>query len=91
LPVLDTIAADYDDVRFVAVAGRSDYEQTAARAEQLFSRLDWGLDDAIWRLYDVPYQPVSMVVADGVIADRWEGVLPEAEIRARLDAVLATT
>lgn len=89
--MLDTVAGDYlDDLRFVAVAGRSDERRTAARAEQLFSdRLDWVLADDLWRAYDVPYQPVSIIVRDGVIVDRWDGALGEERIRERIDAAIA--
>jgi hypothetical protein len=90
LPVVDEVAADYDDdVRFVAVAGRGSLEDTAAEASALFSRLDWGLDDAIWDLYGVPGQPVTfLITGSDVVADTWAGALGEDEIRSRLDALV---
>jgi hypothetical protein len=89
LPVVDTIAADYlDDVRFVAVAGKSSYEKAEDRAAELFGNLDWGLDDAVWDTYGVPYQPVTFLISwDNVIVDTWPGILDEGEIRSRLDSL----
>jgi hypothetical protein len=91
LPVVDEIAVDYGDrVRFVAVAGRADFDRTAARAGQLFSNLDWGLDDSVWDLYSVPYQPVTfLVTGDGRVFERFDGApySPE-QLRERLDALL---
>jgi hypothetical protein len=91
LPVVDEIAADYeDDVRFVAVAGRSGLEETAAEADALFSRLDWGLDDSIWDIYGVPYQPVTfLITGSDVVVDTWAGPLDADDIRGRLDALVA--
>ena len=92
MPVVDTIAAEYgDQIRFVAVAGRSDMESTASRAAELFSNLAWGLDDSVWSLYDVPYQPVTfLITGDDLIFERFDGVRysPE-ELRDRLEALLA--
>jgi hypothetical protein len=91
LPVIDRVAADYqDDVTFLAIAGRSDIERTAAGASELFSdNLLWGLDDGIWDLYGVPGQPSTILVADGVIVDRWFGAAPEDLLRERLDRLVA--
>jgi len=91
LPVVDEVAADYqDDVRFVAVAGRAGLDETAERADELFSLLDWGLDDAIWDLYGVPYQPVTfLITGSDVVADTWAGPLEADDIRSRLDALVA--
>jgi hypothetical protein len=87
LPVVDAIAASYvDDVRFVAVAGRSSADKTAARAGELLSNLDWGLDDSVWETYGVPYQPVTFLISgDDVVVDTWAGALAEPEIRQKLD------
>ena len=87
------IAADYaDEVRFIAVAGRADLESTAARAEELFSNLEWGLDDSAWELYQVPYQPVTfLITGDDVVFERFDGVpYGTQELRDRIDALLAT-
>ena len=91
MPVVDEVAVDYeDDVRFVAVAGRSSLEDTAAEADALFSRLDWGLDDSIWDLYGVFGQPVTfLITGSDVTVDTWAGALGEDEIRARLDSLVA--
>jgi len=77
---------------FLAVAGRADFEETAERAKSLFSdRLLWGLDDSIWDLYGIPYQPVTVLISGGdVIVDSWAGALEEEQLRERLDAFLAT-
>ncbi len=42
-----------------------------------------GLDGDIWALYNIPYQPVSVLIANGVIVDRWFGPLAEPEMRER--------
>lgn len=91
MPVVDQIAADYQgEVVFLGVAGRSSFQATAERAGQWFSeRIIWGLDDSIWDLYGVPYQPVTfLITGDDVVVDGWPGALPEEEIRSRLDRLL---
>jgi hypothetical protein len=86
------MAAEYGDrVRFVAVAGRSDMDSTAAVASTLFSNLEWGLDDSVWELYGVPYQPVTfLITSDDVIFERFDGIRygPD-ELRERIEALLA--
>ena len=76
MPVVDQIAEDYQDrVRFVAVAGRSDLESSAAAADALFANLEWGLDDSVWDLYGVPYQPVTfLITGDDIIFERFDGI-----------------
>ena len=88
---MDRVAAEYqDEVTFLAIAGRSDLERTAAGASELFSdNLMWGLDDDIWDLYGVPGQPATILVADGVIVDQWFGAAPEGLLRERLDRLVA--
>ena len=90
MPVVDAVAADYlDDVTFLAVAGRSSFDRTAARATELFSdNLAWGLDDSVWNDYGVFGQPFTVLVADGVIVDSWFGALGEDELRERLDDLI---
>ncbi len=80
-------------MEFVAVAGRSDIDTTAARAEDLFGdALLWGLDDSIWDLYGVPYQPVTFLITGGdTIVDGWPGILEAAQIRSRLDNLVAVS
>jgi len=91
LPVVDQVALEYEDrVRFVAVAGRSDYGNTEKQAAKLFSHLEWGLGDEIWDLYGIPYQPVTILITGGdVVYDTWPGARSEMEIRERIDAMLA--
>ena len=87
------MAADYEDqVRFIAVAGKSpDYSRTEQRANELFHRLDWGLDDSIWELYNVPYQPVSVLITgDDIVLNSWFGAVDEGTMRAELDQLVAT-
>ncbi len=93
MPVIDEVASDYvEDVTFLAVAGRGDLGATQEEAERLFSEnLNWGLDDSIWDLYGVPGQPASILIAEGVVIDRWFGALDEAELRERLDNLVALT
>jgi hypothetical protein len=94
LPVVADIADEYSDqVVFLGVAGRAGFDETAARAEELFQdRLIWGLDDSIWDLYGIPYQPVTVLLAgNDVIVDGWPGILDEAEIRQRIDALIAVS
>ncbi len=86
--MIDAVASDYQDsIRFVAVAGRSDLEPTAARAEELLSdNVAWGLDDSIWDLYDILGQPASvMITGDDIIVDGWYGAIGEDELRSKFD------
>lgn len=77
-------------MEFVAVAGRSDLESTAAEAEVLFGNaLLWGLDDSIWDLYGARYQPITFAItADGRVADAWAGAIGAPEIRKIVDGLL---
>lgn len=93
MPVVDEVAADYvDDVAFVAVAGRSGFDETAERAAEWFSdRIMWGLDDSVWELYGIFGQPSTVLVdANGTIVDEWFGARGDAELRTALDALIAT-
>jgi len=92
LPVVDIVARDYQgEVRFLAVAGRSDLARTEAGAAELFETLDWALADEVWDLYGIPYQPVTVLITGGdVVFDTWPGSRGEEEIRARLDRMLTT-
>jgi hypothetical protein len=94
LPVIADISDDYrDEVVFLGVAGRGSLEDTAARADELFGeRITWGLDDSIWDLYGVPYQPVTVLITgDDHVVDTWAGVLEEDEIRSKLDDLVGQT
>ena len=90
MPVVDTVAADYQgDVTFLAVAGKADIDRTAQRANELITdNVLWGLDDSIWDLYGVPGQPATVLIVDGVIVDQTYGVLTEDTIRERLDRLV---
>ena len=62
-------------------------------ANQLMSNIEWGLDDSLWDLYGVPYQPVTfLITGDDIIFERFDGVPydPDA-LRQRIDALLATS
>jgi hypothetical protein len=91
LPVIDEVANDYlDDIDFLALAWKASFERTKERADSLFSdNLKWGLDEDVFRLYGVPGQPASVIVLQGVVVDAWFGAIGEAELRSRLDAVVA--
>ena len=91
MPVIDEVAADYQDqVRFIAVAGRSSYEATAERAPQWFSRLDWGLDEGVWDLYGIRGQPASVLITgNDVIVTGWFGAAGEDMLREALDELVA--
>lgn len=92
LPVIDAVAPDYlADITFVAVAGSSTPERSARRVGSWFdpARLLWGYSDDVWELYEVPYQPVSVLISsDGVIVDRWLGAAGETDLRAALDRLI---
>ena len=93
MPVIDAVAVDYEGrVTFVAVAGRSSLEASAERVGVWFSpdRLLWGYSDDLWALFGIPGQPVSVLItSDGFEVDRWFGALPEADMRAALDQLVA--
>ena len=91
LPVVDALAQEYGErVAFVAVAGKSDFATTEQEANRLFSPfVVWGLDDSIWDLYQVPYQPASFfITGDDVIIESYAGPVPEDEMRAWLDELV---
>ncbi len=86
--MIDAVASDYQDtISFIAVAGRSDLDPTAARAEELLSdNVAWGLDDSIWELYDILGQPASvMITGDDIIVEGWYGALGEDDMRSKFD------
>lgn len=86
---MDAVASDYlDDITFLAVAGSSSPEASAARVGDWFDpdRVLWTYNDDLWDLYLVGYQPVSVLVSsDDVIVERWFGAVGETELRAALD------
>ena len=94
MPVVDGLAAEYGDrVDFVAPAGKSTFDLTKARAEELFrsGKILWGLDgdEEIFTLYAIPYQPVTVLIAaDRTVVESWAGIRPEEDIRTALEDVL---
>jgi hypothetical protein len=91
LPVINAVAPDYaDSVRFIAVAGRSDLPATKARADELLSNVDWGLDESVWNLYGVRGQPVSfLITGNDIEVGNWFGAAGEETLRAALDELVA--
>ncbi len=90
--MIDAVASDYQDsITFIAVAGRSDFDSSAAQAERLFSdNLLWGLDDSIWDLYDILGQPASvMITGDNILVEGWYGALGEDELRSKFDYLVS--
>jgi len=75
------------------VAGRSDFDSSAAVAGDLLSEnVKWGLDDSIWDLYDVLGQPASvMITGDDFIVDVWYGAIGEEQLRAKFDYLVSLT
>ena len=91
MPVVDAVAADYqDDVTFLAVAGKAGLEATAQAAQSLFSdNLEWGLDDSVWDLYGIPGQPTTILISQGVVVDTWFGVNDEQFLRERIEELIS--
>ncbi len=91
MPVVDKLAAEYSArVDFVAPAWKSDFAATEARAHELFlsGKILWGLDEdeEIFALYQVPYQPVTVLIgADRTVVEAWPGLRDEEEIRSALE------
>ncbi len=71
----------------IAVAGRSDLEATSRRAGELLGgNVAWGLDESIWKLYDILGQPASvMITGDDKVVEGWYGVLGEEGLREKFD------
>jgi len=90
LPVVDQVAADYqDDVTFLAVAGKAEMGPTAEVADELFSsNLQWGLGPQIWELYGVPGQPSTVLIAQGVVVDMWFGATSPEFLKERIDNLI---
>jgi len=94
LPVVDSIAPDYDgEVTFLAIGWKGSLEATERRAAELMpsGKVLWALDESVFETYEVFGQPVTFAIsADKVIIDQWFGIRNEGEIRATLD-ILAST
>ena len=91
MPVVDEIAKDYENIAFLAVAGRSSESTSAERAPQWFdeSRIRWGYSDELWATYEVFSQPtVFLISSDDVILGQWFGEQPESVIRDALDQMV---
>ena len=75
----------------IAVAWASTYEKTAGAARGLLTSgvTRWTLDEdeSVFSAFEVGYQPVAVLVADGVEVQRWLGALDEDELRPALEGV----
>ena len=94
MPVVDQLAGEYEDeIAFVAVAWKASFEKTLARANELLGSgvIQWGLDadEEIFEAYAIPYQPVTVMIVNGVIVDQWSGALGESAVREKLDLLLS--
>lgn len=95
MPVIDSLAAEYGDrVDFVAPAWKASFQATEARADELFQsgQIRWGLDEEeeIFQLYEVPYQPVTVLIAaDQTVVESWDGLRAEDEIRSALEELIS--
>jgi len=92
LPVVDEVAQDYvGRVDVIAVAWRSSYEATAIGAAAMLPSgvVRWALDadERVFSAFEIPYQPVTVLVAGGVEVDRWLGARGEEGIRAAMDTL----
>jgi hypothetical protein len=91
--VIEQLAQEYGErIAFVAVAWKSSFEQTAARAAALIpsGKVRWGLDEAeeVFSLYGIPYQPASVFIRDGRVVAMWLGARGEEDTRSVLEALL---
>lgn len=81
---------------FVAVAWKGSLEDTRSRADEIMPSglIRWGLDadEEIFGLYGVPYQPVTMLIThDDIVKTGWPGIKSEDELRAEIEALIATS
>lgn len=94
LSVVDRLAAEYSDrVDFVALAGDSELEPTRRQADRLLvsGQVKWGVDPdrEIFDLYDVPFPPVTVLIAeDGSVVEAWDGLRPESELRSAIESLI---
>lgn len=92
---MDALAAEYSDrVDFVAPAWKSSLEATRERAGELLpsGEIMWGLDEDqdIFAKYGVPYQPVTVLIADdGTVVETWPGMRPQDELRQSIEELIA--
>lgn len=77
----------------IAVAWASTYEKTASAAGKLLASgaTRWLLDedDSIFAAFEVGYQPVGVLVVNGVEVNRWLGSIPSDQLRQAIDSALA--
>src|SRR5690606_29912882 len=91
LPMIDRVAVDYADrVMFVAPVWKSREDLVRDAAAELMPSgvIRWGLDleREIFGLYQVPYQPVTVLIdTDRTVIEAWAGVRSEDRIRSLLD------
>ena len=96
MPVVDALAEEYSDrVAFVAPAWKASPDATAEQAAVLLpsGEVQWGLDvnQGIFSMYGVPYQPATVLVAsDGTIVESWLGARSEADMRAAIENLIAS-
>lgn len=89
MPVIDAVSGEFaDDITFLAIGWNASFKKTESRANELLAsgNILWGLDEEaeIFGLYGVGSQPVSVLVADGKIIQRWRGAAGEDALRERL-------
>lgn len=94
MPVVDQLSTEYADrVTFLAVAWKSSFDRTADRAASIMpsGNILWGLDESedVFRAYEVPYQPVTVLVTRGTIVESWPGIRNIDELRDSLDNLVA--
>lgn len=89
------MAREYEGrVQFFGVAWRTSPEEMRRYVKKFDVPYPVGhdRDESLFRLYGVPYQPVTFVVTPtGRIAERLPGEVHADQLRAKLDAVLAET
>lgn len=77
----------------IAIAWASTYEKTASAARGYLSSgaTRWLLDEdeSIFAAFGVGYQPVGVLVVDGVEVARWQGAAGEEALRDAFEMVTA--
>lgn len=86
MPVVDAVAQDYlGQVDVVTVAWRSSYEAAAAAAPALLpsGNIRWSFDgdESVFSAFEMPYQPGTVLIVQGVEVDRWLGAKGEDGLR----------
>ncbi len=94
MPVLEKLAAEYPEVAFVAVAGRSSLESTREVAAALgLDRVAWGYAPELWDVYGVRGQPTAYLITPDakLFEGPWFRVTDEPTIRAGVEGLLAVS